>query len=256
VRKLWKKALIPLGMCCLLFALFALSSNVMIGGRSILTLNTLYRPFMEIIAPFRTSGRFIWPLHYLLITGVVAMWIAYCRSFRLVLYLALSTAAIIQVVDTRVPFLRWYFELDQRISSMSIQNETWIPATGLYTHMVLYPPQILGGNLDDSLNRKYKEDYYVPLAYQAYRLKLTFNSGYFARLNEQQIRVYSENLSRQITDGKFEDDTIYVVHPYYLDSFKQNASRISCGWLSDYVVCVSSQRHDAFRDFLTNHRIE
>jgi hypothetical protein len=105
-------------------------------------------------------------------------------------------------------------------------------------------------------SRVYKEDYYVPLAYQAYGLKLTFNSGYFARLNDKQIHVYAENLSRQITDGEFEDDTIYVVHPDYLTSFKQNAARISCGWLSDYIVCVSSQRHDAFRSFLTNHHIE
>jgi hypothetical protein len=256
VRELWKKTLIPLGICCVLFALFALSSKIRIGGKSILAIGTLYQPFMEIIAPFRSSGRFIWPLHYLLITSTVAIWIAYYRSFRLVLYIALSAAAIIQLMDTRVSFLRWYFEPHLRISSLIFQTEAWTLATGSYTHMVLYPPQILGGNTDDCLIREYKADYYVPLAFQAYRLKLTFNSGYFARVNEQQIPIYCEHLYRKITDGKFEDDTIYVVHPDYMDSFKQNAARISCGWLSDYNVCVSSHRYDAFREFLANHRIE
>jgi hypothetical protein len=49
----------PLGICVALVAVFALSSRVMLAGEPILTLGHLYWPFMEIIAPLRTSGRFI-----------------------------------------------------------------------------------------------------------------------------------------------------------------------------------------------------
>jgi hypothetical protein len=76
------KPWVPLGISVALLAAFALSSRVTLAGNPILTLGHFYRPFVEIIAPFRTSGRFIWPLHYLWITAVVAIWISYYQSSR------------------------------------------------------------------------------------------------------------------------------------------------------------------------------
>jgi hypothetical protein len=44
-------------------------------------------------------------------------------------------------------------------------------------------------------------DGYVPLAYQAYRLKMTFNSGYFARINQSKSVQYCQELHQKIQAG-------------------------------------------------------
>jgi hypothetical protein len=102
----------------------------------------------------------------------------------------------------------------------------------------------------------FEPDYYVPLAFQAYRLNVTFNSGYFSRVNERKARQYCKELHERIQAGRFADDTIYVVHGQYWDLVRPHIPKISCGRLNDYITCVSSLRNDPFRDFLEQHKLE
>jgi hypothetical protein len=75
-----------------------------------------------------------------------------------------------------------------------LQMGDWEHVSGLYKHMVLYPPQILGGTLPECIMPGFEQDFYVPLAYQAYRLNVTFNIGYFARVNDDKARIYCQEL--------------------------------------------------------------
>jgi hypothetical protein len=129
-------------------------------------------------------------------------------------------------------------------------------AKGLYKHMVLYPPQILGGTLPGCVMPGFEQDFYVPLAYQAYRLKITFNSGYFARVDENKGRKYCQGLHEQIQAGQFADDTIYVVHSQYWDLIVPHIPKISCGRVNDYITCVSSAPANDFRAFLEQQKLE
>ena len=250
------KPWLALGICVALLAVFALSSRVTLAGTPILTLDHLYRPFRDIIAPFRSSGRFIWPLHYLCITAIVAIWIAYYQSSRYLFYIIFLSIIIIQLIDVREPFLQWYHDYHQRKQPFILQAGDWAHASGLYKHMVLYPPQILGGTLPGCIMPGFEQDFYVPLAYQAYRLKLTFNSGYFARVDDNKARRYCQELHEQIQAGEFADDTIYVVHNQYWDLVSPHSAKILCGRLNNYITCVSSLRDDAFVDFLDQHKLE
>jgi hypothetical protein len=250
------KPWVPLSICVCLFAAFALSSKVTFAGQPILTLGHFYRPFKEIIAPFRTSGRFIWPLHYLWITATVALWITYYQSSRFIIYMVFTAVLIIQIIDFRGPFLQWYHGYHQRKQPFTLQVENWKHANNLYKHMVLYPPQILGGNLRGCVMPEFEMDYYVPLAYQAYRLNMTFNSGYFARIDENKGRKYCKKLHEEIATGMFENDTIYVIHSRYLDLLRIHLHKLACGLISENIVCISAQNHDAFRDFLEQHKID
>jgi hypothetical protein len=137
-----------------------------------------------------------------------------------------------------------------------LQIRDWKHASGLYKHMVLYPPQILGGTLPECIMPAFEQDFNVPLAYQAYRLNVTFNSGYFARVNDNKARKYCQKLHEQILVGQFADDTIYVVHSYYCDLVNPHISKIVCGRLGDYITCISSRRNDAFHDFLEQRKLE
>ena len=99
------KPWVPLGICVALLAVFALSSKVTLVGKPILTLGHFYRPWIEIIAPFRTSGRFIWPLHYLYITAIVAIWILYHKSSMIYPLRCFLAVIVIQLIDFKDPFL-------------------------------------------------------------------------------------------------------------------------------------------------------
>jgi Family of unknown function (DUF6311) len=254
-NRAWKPWL-PLGICVVVLAIFALSSRVTVAGKPILTLGHVYRPFMDIVAPFRTSGRFIWPLHYVFIAGIIAIWINIYQTSRLIVYTIFFMVVLIQILDFKDPFLRWYYNSHQGKQPFVLDVVDWKHVDGLYKHMVLYPPQILGGTLPGCLMPGFDPDFYVPLAYFAYRLNVTFNSGYFARVNERQARIYCQNLHEQIQAGEFADDTIYVVHPRYWDLLNRHIPKIICGRLSNYIACISSRRHDTFRRFLEQHRLE
>jgi hypothetical protein len=52
---------------CVLLGIYALSSSVKLGGKEIADVQWLYDHVMPLIKPFRSSGRFIWPIHYLVL---------------------------------------------------------------------------------------------------------------------------------------------------------------------------------------------
>jgi hypothetical protein len=186
----------------------------------------------------------------------VAIWVSYYRSSRLFLCAVFMAVISIQIIDLQGPFLRWYTDHHQRNEPFTLRINDWQHATGLYKHMVLYPPLILGGVLPGCVMPGFEKDYYVPLAYQAYRLNVTFNSGYVSRINELKGREYCKQIHHMVQEGNFESDTIYVIHSQYWDLVRPHTSRLVCGQVSGYITCVSSLRNDGFRDFLERHRFE
>jgi hypothetical protein len=251
----WKPWL-PLAICAVILAVFALSSRVTLFGKPILTMGHAYRPIMDIIAPFRGSGRFIWPLHYVGISAIVALWVAYYQPHRLITYIVFISIITIQILDFKGPFLGWYYDYPQRKQPFMLQMDDWQHARGLYKHMVLYPPQILGGTLPGCVMPGFDQDFYIPLAYRAYRLNLTFNSGYFARIDERKAKEYCHELHELIQAGEFTHDTIYVIHGLYWDLIKTHLDKHICGRVDQYIVCISAWNQDEFRDFLDQHKIE
>ena len=131
----------------------------------------------------------------------------------------------------------------------------WQQAQGAYAHMVLFPPQLYGGGGGPCTIQEYGPDDYVPLAYQAYKLKLTFNSGSFARIDDKRVQAYCYELNRQIRDGEIDEHTIYVVHLSHWHLFKRNATNAVCGLVNRHIVCVSARQHSAFREFLLSREV-
>jgi Family of unknown function (DUF6311) len=263
-----KKHWIPLGICCMVLAVYSLSSKLTIAGTPVLVVEVLYRPAMNIVDIFRVSGRFIWPLHYLIITGAVHLWVQQFQFSRLISSIVLAAVVIIQLLDANPSAIavrkhtnRFRQEMSKHLHKLDLE-----PASGLYQHMVLYPPLLWGGgfygcvDLDFRDNYSHVELYYlryiVPLAYHAYKSNLTFNSGYVARIDKERAQKYCETLERQISEGDIKGNTIYIVHRAYWNIFDRNIAKIVCGQLNDYSVCVSAQRHDAFRELLESYRIE
>lgn len=76
VRRHGVRALAPLApvvLVALLMAVYAWSSHVTLRGVEVLNLEWAFAPFEAMTRAFRTCGRFIWPLHYLVSLGSLVL---------------------------------------------------------------------------------------------------------------------------------------------------------------------------------------
>jgi hypothetical protein len=92
----------------------------------------------------------------------------------------------------------------------------------------------------------------LPFAWQAWQAGMTFNAGYVARVNEQRTLAYCQELERDMSQGRLDPDTIYVVHASVAARFQEDtAGRATCGSLDEVLVCVATGRGGAFSEALT-----
>jgi hypothetical protein len=230
---------LPLLVAVVLMTLFALATPVTLLGRPVLDLQEVYAPFAEVTSGLRSSGRFIWPLHYLLLLAACAA-VVRCLP-RKPAIAVLGLAVLLQAWDVRAP-------LDVTKSSRPPDAQIWSLGIGDYRHIVLYPPQVLWSARCLELGR-YPEGYYAPLAYRAYLLGMTINSGYFSRGKLDAFTEACNRLALQVARREFAVDTIYVVGTSALPSFV--GPGMTCGKIDGYDVCVSAARPTALARFLT-----
>jgi hypothetical protein len=160
----------PLVAVAVVMTLFALSWRVTFAGRSVLELDALYAPIAPVASAFRSSGRFVWPLHYLLVAGALAVVLRSWADRPRAATGALAVALALQVADVSVARRPDAFAEER----WRLGSEAWALAANRYRHVALVPPEIhsAGGTCDGP----YDWDYYVPIAYEAYRLGATASS--------------------------------------------------------------------------------
>jgi hypothetical protein len=215
-----------------------MSSTITIGGSPIFDLGRVYSPFSSLVAAFRSSGRFIWPLHYLIITGTILASLRALRSRPRRAGALLAAAVALQVADAQVTTATF-----TRPQFTRLQLEGWELAAGGYQHLALFPMQVR-----DACPGSREPLHVIRYMFQAYRLRLTFNSGYFARVPVGRVREACAELARSVERRTLEKRTIYVVAPEAVSLFKRAGA--VCAKLEGEVVCVASGGHPAFREYL------
>jgi hypothetical protein len=242
----WKRA-VPLAVGCLALALFALSSRITFAGEVVLDVQGLYRPALRWVEPFRSSGRFIWPLHYALLTGALALVLGAWRQRPWVATAVLAGAVGLQVFDLShaVRIERFQSQAWNRLHSLE-----WERMADGYRHVVLFPPQIHDGNGRGCPYPGGGAPYPPMFAYLAARLGLTFNSAYLARVDAERAQAYCTTLAQQVERGELQPESVYVVQPARLAAFLSHPEAAMCGVLDGHAVCVSTARRTAFQQVL------
>ncbi len=96
----------PLLSVVLALAVFSLSSQIRLGSTSLFDATWVYLPVKKLCSVFRSSGRFAWPLHLMLIAAAISG-VTALRSralARAVLLVALGTQ-MLEFDLRRAPFL-------------------------------------------------------------------------------------------------------------------------------------------------------
>ncbi len=240
-------------VACVLMSIYALSAKVTLAGEQVASLRRLYRSLTFITEPFRASGRFIWPLHYLALLG--GIWgttrilghsqvsAALGPSRRSAATAILAVAVALQATDFKGNALMFAEKPFRQASAAALA-----PARGRYQHMAIYPMQVLGACGD-----KYEEDHVYRFMLEAYRLKTTFNSGIFARLPLARMQEACGDLFRAVDAGRLDAHTIYIVSPSFVPGFKDAGA--ACGRFDGDWYCVSRDSDETYRTYLETGKI-
>ena len=226
---------------CVLLGVYALSSSINFAGEEILNVKWLYEPVMPLTKPFRSSGRFIWPVHYLVLAfGFWGVTRIFGRSENGKATLLLAAVVIIQASDARID--RWWVgrNTEPQISLVAFEL-----SRGHYQHLALAPPQVLGACGD----QKYPEDYVYPFMLLAHRLGLTFNSGIYARLDVAKVQAACEAQNRAVDSGVLDPQTIYIASPAEIERFKA-AGTAACGKWDGHWICVDRRSNPRFATYI------
>jgi len=230
---------------CVLMGVYALSVKVTLMGVQVARLHGLYDRFHIVTNAFRSSGRFIWPLHYLtLLVGVWGATRIAGPSRRAVGTALLAVAVLLQAYD---------FNADPQTFATKPFRQAPVQdfdvAAGRYRHMAMYPMQVLAACGDT-----YEEDHVYRYMLEAYRLRTTFNSGIFARLPLERVQRACADLSLAVEDGRLDPDTIYVVSPGSVASMTR--ADAVCGRFDGDWICVSRDSDAVFRRYLETGRVQ
>jgi hypothetical protein len=229
----WRRA-IPLTIAAVALAVFALSSNITFKAQTLLDLSKLYAPFSAVTGAFRSSGRFIWPLHYLCFAAPVVLLPLLWRDRPWVATGLLIAGVTLQLCDVRSDAVtsRWKKTPFHRLSS-----EGWPLATVAFSHLELFPADIWDTPCRSIYG--YRDEPILPLSYEAYRRHLTYNSGYVARHSPGQAEACA-TLEKNVAAGVLDPDSVYVTYPPYRPFFDRAGA--VCGKLDGLDTCVARER--------------
>jgi hypothetical protein len=218
-------------------AVFALSPRVTLG-RAVLVDFT--GPFAERLAVFRATGRFFWPLGYLLVIGVVSTVVARARAQTALALLA--GAAALQMIDLNAAHLerrRNAHDPAFHAWRQPMVAAAWAAALPHYDHLVLYPPPQCGPSPIS----------YEPPAYVARRHGLTINAGGVARPDEAARLAYCHDLGETVKAGVLDERSFYIMLPSEVPALRARAKEsVACGVIDALSVCVTASSYQRWRE--------
>ncbi len=232
--RLWSPWLIAV---CLVLTAFAVSPVVTLGSRTLLNLDG---PWTAPLALFRSSGRFVWPLVYVMLTSAIVTVARRGRGQAGVAVLA--GAVVLQLVDLHgAHSFRRQVAHDPAFHAWTdpFADARWPQVAPAYAHLALVPPPQCGAS---------------PVPYEGAigltaRHGLTINAGVVARRDERAREGYCRALDADIDAARLRDDTLYVVTPAAAGVLtRQGEGRVTCGIIGGVSFCTTPAAHARWAD--------
>lgn len=233
----WQGFGIMVFVAALGMALVALSPRVTLGSSVLFDLSG---PLTDRLAVFRASGRFFWPMAYLLIAWALSIVITRLPS-RVALAILL-TLVTVQALDlhgahearrqsARDPgFYEW---------ANPLRSTVWHDVLPLYDHLVIYPPPQCGSQ---------PVGYEGP-AYLAGLHGLSINAGGVARPDDAARLRYCHELGDTVKAGHIDERSFYIVPRSEVESIRHGSQPPAvCGDIDGLAVCVTASSYQRWRD--------
>jgi hypothetical protein len=216
--------LIPFGVVSIVYILFSLSNRAFFDTQPIWDIQ-LSDSVLRFLNLFRASGRFIWPVFYLLVLfGIIVI----IRNVRYPIPL-LFVVVLVQFIDIQPLYQPKELTRITRYHS-PLKSEFWKSAVLTNKHLVIIPASRL-------------RPPYETFAIFAVRNQLTLNLGYFARSDEQAFEEYRDKVWEDLKAQKSDAHTIYILSdPVFITFAKENlANHMFICEIDDFNVLFSAE---------------
>ena len=235
-----------LGCVCIALLAYAISNQIALGGHEFAFYNITSRPLQLLVNIFRNSGRFFWPVYYLLYLAVIVCIGTYFkRSIALSILLATLCIQLADSSKAWAYFHQKYLAPQTKVTALS--SPLWQPLLMPYQSILLVLPK----------NQAPQWQAFSQLAVQ---FNKTVNVGYFARTdlhNEEQVR---RELANQVLQNTLSPHALYLFEDNALWQavLKQKSAADFAGVLDGFRVLApnfksESQFTTAFSDILPAH---
>ena len=190
----------PLAIAALLLTLFALSPNLTIGDRVIRI--PIPHVLFELASSVRSSGRFFWPVYYLLF--IASTWLLHRGLGPRVAGPLLLALAALQIYDTYPGWssLRPRLEVEGTTLPTSIDDQR---LAQLATHYQAVRSLPAGNELPK----------WDQVSYFAWRQHLPTDSVYLARPDEAGYAAYMDGIDATIAQQRLSTDSLYFLDRQY-----------------------------------------
>jgi len=201
-----------IALIIVVFALYLLSlSNIITLGKKVVFIIPIDEFLNKFLFAFRSSGRFIWPLYYLIFLFVIVYFGKQKFVSSKISNVILVSCLIIQFVDIKPLTYPFYLNTNSYEESHSAFSfKKWEQLYANVDNIMFYPP----------FDRHYLyEDDYIPFTYLAAKMKKKINIGYLARSDKEQQNKALKNFEAMIDNGKIPSSALIVTTPYHIDRF-------------------------------------
>lgn len=205
----WNMRFLPILILAIAMFIFSLSNQITLNDQLIWHYQ-LPPSLMEIASILRGSGRYVWLIHYLLLSGILVL-ISTSRIKNTYKYIWLFAMLLVTVIDFWPQIKPDTYISEPRQIIKGFQAEFWEDVIAMSDKFIMYPPHTRN-------YKKYCDD--MAFAEIAVKNKLTFNSGHLARFDLALRKKYRQGLKDTLSNyPQFLDSTTIVTSGKYLEDF-------------------------------------
>ena len=185
----------------------------------------------HLLAAFRSSGRFFWPVHYLLTLGALVGTLSTIRS-RFVVRTVLVIALAVQIAYV-FPIMKSVMRESARTVSTLLSAKDWQTLGKSNRHLVIVPAwecNWVGTPGGDAA--------WPWFARVALTNGITLNSVHAARASLASQNYNCRELPREIAQGHFRRDTAYVLYDWTARSAIARDAALFCRRVDGFNLCT------------------
>lgn len=226
----WTLVDLSFALVLTVMTVFAISSTVTVGPRVLFE----YDPaWWGPLTTLRASGRFIWPLYYTFVFGLVT--VAARRLPARAALAILGIAVVAQAADLAGP-MRSVRVAHAASMPDPLPSPFWGRVLPRYRHLVLNPTNMCGA-------------YGTGFDYRYFSLKagqagVTINAGYAARHDTAALAAYCAQQADDTAKGRIADDTMYVASDQVAPLLRAASTPVTCARVDGVAVCAATSTLD------------
>ena len=231
LKQIWSPTLKPLVIMSMIFTALAVSTRVTVG-QTVLATIPLPHPLSGLLAVFRSSGRFFWPVHQLVTLGVlVGTMIAMPK--RWIARAMIAAALLVQYFDT-LPIREGVAAASARLASSPLKSRDWGVMARSYAHLILLPAIQC-----DFVHAPGGDAAWAWFSRLAARSPMTLNSVHMARVIPQSDFYNCTTLPRQVANGQLDGNSVYVLSDEFSRLTVAHNDANLCHRVDGFNVCTS-----------------